>query len=76
MRRPAFSLCHRTARAVLIGGSGLIARAPDDGQSWPARPGEIIEIYATGLGAISNAPPSPMQVPRILSHELLATRSP
>ena len=52
-----FTLSPDGQGAVLIGGSGLIARAPTDGQSRPARRGEVIEIYATGLGAVSNAPP-------------------
>jgi minor extracellular serine protease Vpr len=39
-----------------LGGTGLIARAPADAQSQPARRGEVVEIYATGLGAVSNPP--------------------
>src|SRR5262249_46593481 len=52
-----FTLSSDGQGAVLIVGSGLIAGAPADGQSRPARRGEVIEIYATGLGAVSNAPP-------------------
>ena len=51
-----FTLSLDSQGAVLIGGAGLIARAPADAQSRPARRGEIIEIYATGLGAVSNPP--------------------
>ena len=51
-----FTLSPDGQGAVLIGGAGLIARAPVDAQSRPARRGEIIEIYATGLGAVSNPP--------------------
>src|SRR5262245_17948402 len=51
-----FTLSSDGQGAVLIGGTGMIARAPVDSQSRPARRGEIIEIYATGLGAVSNPP--------------------
>lgn len=37
--------------AVLIGGTGAVA---DGGR--PARAGDVLEIYATGLGAVSEAP--------------------
>jgi uncharacterized protein (TIGR03437 family) len=43
--------------AILIGGTGLIARPPVDAISRPARRGETIEIYCAGLGRIENAPP-------------------
>jgi uncharacterized protein (TIGR03437 family) len=52
-----FTLSPDGQGAVLIGGAGLIARAPVDAQSRPARRGEAVEIYATGLGAVSNTPP-------------------
>jgi uncharacterized protein (TIGR03437 family) len=52
-----FTLSPDGQGAVLIGGSGLIARAPTGAQSRPARRGEVIEIYATGLGVVSNPPP-------------------
>lgn len=51
-----FTLSSDGQGAVLIGGAGLISRAPADGQSRPAGRGEIIEIYATGLGAVTNPP--------------------
>jgi uncharacterized protein (TIGR03437 family) len=52
-----FTLSPDGQGAVLIGNSGLVARSPTDEQSRPARRGEVIEIYATGLGAVSNTPP-------------------
>jgi uncharacterized protein (TIGR03437 family) len=51
-----FTLSPDGQGAVVIGGAGLIARSPVDAQSRPVRRGEIIEIYATGLGAVSNPP--------------------
>ena len=42
--------------AVLIAGTGLIAGTARDGISRPARRGEVIEIYCTGLGPVSNPP--------------------
>jgi uncharacterized protein (TIGR03437 family) len=52
-----FTLSADGQGAVLIGGTGLIARVTGE-QSRPARRGEIVEIYATGLGAVSNPPPA------------------
>jgi uncharacterized protein (TIGR03437 family) len=52
-----FTLSADGQGAVLIGGTGLIARATGE-QSRPVRRDEIIEIYATGLGAVSNPPPA------------------
>jgi len=43
--------------AITISGTGLVAApAGAIGQSRPARRGEFIEIYATGLGAVTNTP--------------------
>lgn len=53
-----FTLSPDGQGAILIAGTGLIARAVRDTRSRPARRGELIEIYATGLGQVSNAPPS------------------
>jgi len=39
--------------AVLIGGTGVVADV-----NRPVRAGEVLEIYATGLGAVSEAPTS------------------
>jgi len=44
--------------AILIAGTGLIARATRDAFSQPARRGDVVEIYATGLGPVTN-PPAP-----------------
>ena len=43
--------------AVRVAGTGLIARAPFDRFSRPARRGETVEIYCTGLGRITDPPP-------------------
>jgi uncharacterized protein (TIGR03437 family) len=51
-----FTLSADGQGAVLIGGIGLIARAAGE-RSRPARRGEVVEIYATGLGSVSNPPP-------------------
>jgi uncharacterized protein (TIGR03437 family) len=51
-----FTLSPDGQGAVLIGGAGLIARATGDAQSRPAQRGEVVEIFATGLGAVSNPP--------------------
>jgi uncharacterized protein (TIGR03437 family) len=56
-----FRLSEAGQGAVLISGSGLIA-APAAAGSRPVRRGEIIEIYGTGLGPVSN-PPSPGVAP-------------
>lgn len=42
--------------AVLIAGTGLIARPTRDAFSRAARRGEIVEIYATGLGGLDFPP--------------------
>ncbi|MGH9631328.1 MAG: kelch repeat-containing protein, partial [Bryobacteraceae bacterium] len=47
-----FMLDQQGQGAVLIGGTGLIARPAQDASSRPARLGEVIEIYGTGLGRI------------------------
>jgi uncharacterized protein (TIGR03437 family) len=52
-----FTLTPDGQGAVLVGGTGLVARAAGDGQSRPVARGGSIEIYATGLGAVSNPPP-------------------
>ncbi|MBL8174746.1 MAG: hypothetical protein JNK48_08750 [Bryobacterales bacterium] len=44
--------------AVLVAGTGLIARPTRDAFSRAARRGEIVEIYATGLGRL-DFPPRP-----------------
>ncbi|MFN7935234.1 MAG: kelch repeat-containing protein [Bryobacteraceae bacterium] len=44
--------------AVRVAGTGLIARMANDGISRAARRGEIVEIYATGLGRL-DFPPRP-----------------
>jgi uncharacterized protein (TIGR03437 family) len=51
-----FTLSPDGQGAVRISGSGLIARSATDGLSRPVQRGEAIEIYATGLGAVSNPP--------------------
>ena len=45
--------------AILIAGTGLLASDTREGFALtrPARRGEAIEIYATGLGAVTNPPP-------------------
>jgi uncharacterized protein (TIGR03437 family) len=43
--------------AILIAGTGLIARATRDAFSRPARHGDIVEIYCTGLGAVEGSAP-------------------
>jgi uncharacterized protein (TIGR03437 family) len=47
--------------AVLV--AGMIARAPVDAASRPARPGEIIEIYGASLGPVDAAPPAGAAAP-------------
>jgi uncharacterized protein (TIGR03437 family) len=42
--------------AVLIAGTGLVAGVARDRISRPARRGEVIEIYCTGLGPVRNPP--------------------
>jgi len=53
--------------AVRIAGSGLIARPANEGFSRPARRGEVVEIYATGLGRLDFPPrigePAPSSPP-------------
>lgn len=53
--------------AIRIAGTGLIARPAGDGISRPARRGEIVEIYATGLGRLDFPPrfadPAPSDPP-------------
>ncbi len=46
--------------AAFIASSGQLAAAPTKSffNSRPARPGETIEIYATGLGPVTNPPPT------------------
>jgi uncharacterized protein (TIGR03437 family) len=46
--------------AILIAGTGLIARAARDAGSMPARKGDVVEIYCTGLGRLTD-PPAPGQ---------------
>jgi len=46
--------------AILIAGTGLIAGVSGPG-SRPARPGEILEIYGTGLGPVGPVVPAPGQ---------------
>jgi uncharacterized protein (TIGR03437 family) len=52
---------------ILIEGSGQVARPAVDPISRPARRGEVVEIYCTGLGRVSNQPalgqPSPVTPP-------------
>ncbi len=49
--------------AILIAGTGLIARATRDAFSRAAWRGDVVEIYATGLGTVTN-PPSPGEAAR------------
>jgi uncharacterized protein (TIGR03437 family) len=42
--------------AILIAGTGLIARATRDAFSRPARRGQIVEIYCNALGPVDNVP--------------------
>lgn len=51
-----FTLSPDGQGAILISGTGLIARAARDERARPARRGEVIEIFATGLGQVGNAP--------------------
>jgi len=51
-----FTLSPGGQGAVVIAGTGLIARATKDAFSRPARRGEVVEIYCTGLGAVTNPP--------------------
>jgi uncharacterized protein (TIGR03437 family) len=51
-----FTLSADAQGAVLIGGTNSIAGPRTRPQSRPARRGEVIEIYATGLGAVSDPP--------------------
>jgi uncharacterized protein (TIGR03437 family) len=46
--------------AALIAGTGLLAAAPSAAfpNARPAQAGETLEVYATGLGPVSNTPPS------------------
>lgn len=53
--------------AVLIGGTGAVASAER-----PARPGEILEIYATGLGGVSDPPAAGAGAP---TDRLVSTRT-
>src|SRR5262249_35239472 len=53
-----FTLSADGQGAILLAGTGLIARATKDANSRPARRGEVVEIYATGLGPVTNPPPS------------------
>lgn len=53
-----FTLSPEGQGTILIAGTGLIASAARDAHSRPARRGEVIEIYGTGLGQVSNAPPA------------------
>jgi uncharacterized protein (TIGR03437 family) len=68
-----FLLSRDGQAAVLIGGTTLIPRVADDGVSRPARRGEIISIYCTGLGAVSNQPPSGSAAPLSPLSETLGT---
>ena len=43
--------------AALMPGTGLIAGPAHDNVSRPVRRGEVVEIYCTGLGTVSNPPP-------------------
>src|SRR5262249_32138691 len=52
-----FALSADGQGAILIAGTGLIARAGTDASSRPARRGEAVEIYCTGLGPVINPPP-------------------
>jgi uncharacterized protein (TIGR03437 family) len=51
-----FTLSSDGQGAILIAGTGLVARATRDAFSRPARRGEVVEIYCTGLGPVSNPP--------------------
>ncbi|MBI3684259.1 MAG: hypothetical protein HY235_28120 [Acidobacteria bacterium] len=63
--------------AIRIANTGLIARAANDGISRPARRGEFLEIYATGLGRLdfpprfgelagSNPPSQTLETPEVM----------
>jgi uncharacterized protein (TIGR03437 family) len=53
-----FTLSPEGQGAIVIAGTGLVARAANDGISRPARRGEVVELYGTGLGAVTNPPPA------------------
>ncbi len=72
-----FTLSPDGQGAVLVGGTGLVARGTGE-QSRPARRGEIIEIYATGLGNVGNPPPpgTPGSAASQTSSAIIATIGP
>lgn len=65
-----FTLSPSRQGAILISGTGLIARAAGEPRSQPARKGDIVEIYGTGLGRLLEArpgsPPATAETPIVM----------
>jgi uncharacterized protein (TIGR03437 family) len=62
-----FTISAEAQAAALIAGTGLVAGPARNMVSRPAHPGEVIEIYCAGLGAVSNPPPEGMPASDVLS---------
>jgi uncharacterized protein (TIGR03437 family) len=58
---------------VTIAGTPLFAAPQSVPGSRPAHPGELISIYCTGLGAVSNQPATGMAAPAIPVSDTIAT---
>jgi uncharacterized protein (TIGR03437 family) len=72
-----FTVTAEGQAAAVIAGTGLIAGAARDSLSRPARRGEVLELYCTGLGQVSNPPaagsPAPADPPAVTSGTTIVT---